>query len=99
MTKYAAMSLAALAAVTAISSISATPALAGDDFNDWSCQDLWAERNSIYKAKGYCFNTPRGINYFGNAGCQYDSQNAVPLNRSERRTVNKLKRIENAKGC
>ena len=37
-----------------------------------------------YKAAGYCFKTPRGINYFGNAGCRFDSENAVPLSRSAR---------------
>ena len=33
------------------------------------CDDLWVQRNSIYKAYGYCFKTPKA--YFGNARCQY----------------------------
>jgi hypothetical protein len=30
------------------------------------CFDLWVQRNSIYKAYGYCFKTPKAISYFGN---------------------------------
>jgi hypothetical protein len=25
------------------------------------CDDLWVQRNSIYKAYGYCFKTPKPI--------------------------------------
>ena len=25
------------------------------------CDDLWVQRNSIYKAYGYCFKTPKAI--------------------------------------
>jgi hypothetical protein len=44
-----------------------------------SCQELYAQRNAIFKGAGYCFGTPRGIRHFGNAGCQYDRQADVPL--------------------
>ena len=33
-----------------------------------SCQQLWVERNSYYKARGYCFKSARAISYFGNGG-------------------------------
>src|SRR6266571_3665323 len=44
-----------------------------------SCEQLWVERNTIFKARGYCFKTPRAISYFGNAGCLYDDEAALPL--------------------
>ena len=28
------------------------------------CDDLWVQRNSIYKAYGYCFKTPKGDQLF-----------------------------------
>ncbi len=64
-----------------------------------SCQDLWVERNSYFKDAGYCFNTSRGISYFGNAGCSYDNEGDVPLSRSERARVSEIKRIESRNGC
>lgn len=64
-----------------------------------SCQDLWVERNSYFKDAGYCFNTSRGISYFGNAGCFYDNEADVPLSRWQRNRVAVIKRIENRQGC
>ncbi len=49
-----------------------------------SCQSLWVER---------------GINYFGNAGCRYDSENAVPLSRSARERIAEISRQEQRLGC
>ena len=49
-----------------------------------SCQDLWVERNSIYKDRGYCFKTSRAISYFGNAGCRYQYEEDIPLSRGAR---------------
>jgi hypothetical protein len=39
-----------------------------------SCEELWSERNAIFKAAGYCFRTPQAIQAFGNAGCQFDDE-------------------------
>jgi uncharacterized protein len=64
-----------------------------------SCDQLWYQRNSIYKANGYCFHTPRGIRAFGNAGCSYNSDGAVPLSAAERRTIAMIQGLERAKGC
>ena len=64
-----------------------------------SCQSLWVERKTYYKDGGYCFKTSRGINYFGNAGCRYDSENAVPLSRSARERIAAISRQEQRLGC
>ena len=48
-----------------------------------SCDQLWYERNSIYKAAGYCFQTERAIRTFGNAGCRYDSEAALSLTQQQ----------------
>jgi len=64
-----------------------------------SCGDLWYERNAIYKDSCYCFNTQRGIRAFGNAGCQYDNVNDVPLSANSRARVAEIVRMERAYGC
>jgi hypothetical protein len=64
-----------------------------------SCDDLWYARNEIYKAQGYCFRTRRGIDAFGNAGCQYDNADEVPLSAAQRRTIADIQREERARRC
>lgn len=34
------------------------------------CDDLWVQRNSIYKAYGYCFKTPKAISEMPAANTQ-----------------------------
>ena len=63
------------------------------------CQRLWVERNSIYKQNGYCFNTPRGVRFFGNAGCEFDDVRDVPLSRGERARIADIVAEERALGC
>jgi hypothetical protein len=63
------------------------------------CDDLWAERNSYYKAAGYCFKTRRAIQYFGNAGCQYDNERDLPLSANVRARISQIVRTERAYGC
>lgn len=63
------------------------------------CEQLWVERNSIYKARGYCFKTQRAIAYFGNAGCVYDVEAMVPLMPGERARVNQIQAMERRNGC
>ena len=63
-----------------------------------SCQILWEVRNIIYKERGYCFHTQKGIKFFGNAGCQYDDVTLVPLN-DVRSNVAAIKKVEASKGC
>jgi hypothetical protein len=64
-----------------------------------SCDDLWYARNEIYKAQGFCFRTRRGIEAFGNAGCQYDNADEVPLSAAQRRTIADIQREERARRC
>jgi hypothetical protein len=64
-----------------------------------SCQALWVERNSYYRAAGYCFKTVRAIAYFGNIGCIYDRDGDVPLVRSVRYRIAQITRLERALGC
>lgn len=64
-----------------------------------TCDDLWYARNEIYKAQGYCFRTRRGIAAFGNAGCQYDNVEDVPLSANQRRTVAEIAAEERARRC
>jgi hypothetical protein len=63
------------------------------------CESLWVERNSYYKEAGYCFKTARAISYFGNAGCRYDSESAVPLSSNVRNRMSQITREERALGC
>lgn len=63
------------------------------------CDDLWYQRNGIYKSAGYCFKTSRGIRAFGNAGCSYDDEADVPLSSRERSRVNRIKAEERSYGC
>lgn len=64
-----------------------------------SCDDFWYRRNSIYKDAGYCFETPRAIRAFGNAGCSYDSENDVPLSARQRAVIADITAAERDFGC
>lgn len=68
-------------------------------FAQGACEQLWVERNSIFKARGYCFKTSRAISYFGNAGCVYDVEEMVPLSPGERARVNQIRAMERQYGC
>jgi hypothetical protein len=84
-----------LAAIAPLLAMTATPLPARAE----SCDDLWYARNEIYKAQGYCFRTRRGIDAFGNAGCQYDNADEVPLSAAQRRTIADIQREERARRC
>ncbi|MGU3360350.1 YARHG domain-containing protein [Methylobacterium sp. M6A4_1b] len=64
-----------------------------------SCEELWTERNAIFKAAGYCFRTPQAIRAFGNAGCQHDNEADVPLSAREREQVAGIRISERSLGC
>lgn len=64
-----------------------------------SCEDLWILRNSIWKDARYCFKTKRAITAFGNEGCAFADQSAVPLNEYQRRNAETLLSVETEKGC
>ncbi|HJE23470.1 MAG TPA: YARHG domain-containing protein [Methylorubrum populi] len=81
-------------AVLLLVMVAATPALAG-----FPCDELWGERNAIYKDAGYCFRTERAIRAFGNAGCKYDDLADVPLSARQRADIADIQRQERANGC
>jgi hypothetical protein len=85
----------ALAVVTLMTGFGVSSALAQGDI----CSQLWVARNSIYKAAGYCFKTQRAISYFGNAGCMYDVEAALPLAPGERARINAIVAQERMNGC
>jgi hypothetical protein len=89
------LSAAALAALTLLPFAGSAQAQYGGS----NCGELWYARNEIYKAGGYCFRTQRGIRTFGNAGCQYDDVNDVPLSANQRREVAEIQRWERTRGC
>jgi hypothetical protein len=64
-----------------------------------TCDELWYQRNSIFKFAKYCFKTPRAIRVFGNAGCQYDNELDVPLSGQQRQVINEIRAAEAAKRC
>ena len=64
-----------------------------------SCDDLWYQRNAIFKAAGYCFKLPRAIQTFGNAGCQFDNEGDVPLSDKQRQLINQIRSAEAARRC
>ncbi|RVU19812.1 YARHG domain-containing protein [Methylobacterium oryzihabitans] len=80
--------------VLALATLAAGPALA-----QFPCDELWAERNAVYKEAGYCFRTPRAIKAFGNAGCRYDELADVPLSARDRAKVAEIQREERRAGC
>lgn len=66
---------------------------------DFSCEQLWFARNSIFKEAGYCFKTPRAISAFGNAGCRYDDIEAVQLTPENKNFASAIQRTERVKAC
>jgi hypothetical protein len=69
------------------------------EITDFSCDQLWFGRNSVFKEAGYCFKTRRAIDVFGNAGCRYDDINAVPLSNENQNLVSTVQRVERDKAC
>jgi len=84
-----------LSAALLLAAGAASPALA----DPATCADLWTARNGLYKAQGYCFRTQRAITAFGNAGCQYDAIEDVPLSANDRREIAEIVRQERALRC
>ena len=77
----------------------AVPVLTASDAQAQSCDELWYQRNSIYKAAGYCFKTARAIQTFGNAGCAYDNEYDLPLSANQRQIIDQIVREERERGC
>ncbi|KQO94989.1 YARHG domain-containing protein [Methylorubrum extorquens] len=81
-------------AAAILASLTASPALAA-----FPCDELWGERNAIYKDAGYCFRTERAIRAFGNSGCKYDELADVPLSARQRADIADIQRQERENGC
>ncbi|MGY2047124.1 YARHG domain-containing protein [Methylobacterium sp. JK268] len=82
-----------------VAALSVIPALAPGRALAQGCEELWFQRNRIFKEAGYCFRTPRGIRAFGNAGCSYDDEGDVPLSARQREVVTEIRRAERMLGC
>ncbi len=89
----------ALASLIMAASLGGAAAQTYSDFARMSCRELWAERNQIYRVAGYCFQTKRAIDFFGNAGCVYDRQADVPLDSYQRQRLADIMRAERSRGC
>lgn len=64
-------------------------------YRDMGCYDLWYERNSIYAAKGYCFESDRALRTFGRA-CFPPYGRLSPREQDE---VRYIKSLEARRGC
>ena len=66
-----------------------------------TCYTLWGMRNLIYKENGYCFQTARAREAFGNAGCDTSSQSTARsrMNQFERGNVDAVIAAERYLGC
>jgi YARHG domain len=93
MTQYNLISFAATVAMVVVSAGPAVSQLSS------SCQDLWIQRNTVYKARGYCFKTRRAIDFFGNAGCMYENEDSIPFTGSERELIARIVAREESLGC
>lgn len=78
--------------------LAAAPALA-QDYGAMSCEQLWYERNSIYKGFGYCFKTDRAISTFGNDGCYVYDESRLQLTSEARRRIGIIVSIEKQRYC
>ena len=74
----------------------------GSAANAAECERLWIARNSFYKSHGYCFQTQRAKDHFGNTGCTYNDQDYVyqqVFSDDERTRVQDIRNEEKARGC
>jgi TIR domain-containing protein/YARHG domain-containing protein len=74
----------------------------GGGANAAECERLWIARNSFYKSHGYCFQTQRAKDHFGNTGCTYNDQDHVyqqVFSDDERTQVQNIRNDEKARGC
>lgn len=75
--------------------LTSTAARAGAPLFEYSCQELWMERNGIYANKGHCFKTAKAIAVFGKACFAPYGK----LSGAEYSTVMKIRYWEGVKGC
>lgn len=86
---------AGLGIVIAAAAAVPLPAEAGAPFSEYSCHELWMERNGVLANKGYCFKSAKAIAEFGK-GCHAPYGE---LNDEESAIVEEIKMWEQKKGC
>jgi hypothetical protein len=64
-----------------------------------SCSDLWLVRNTVFKDAGYCFQTERAQQQFGNAGCRHANVSDVTLSDRQKVVVEAIRTREAALSC
>jgi caspase domain-containing protein/YARHG domain-containing protein len=85
------------AAANGVFPLSSTQELTAQQVSVLDCDRLWVARNEIFAREGYCFQTARGISYFGNDNCRSSSQDMLsPL---EQHNVALIKSWEAQKTC
>jgi hypothetical protein len=93
---------AAIAATTLAMAVAtlwpAAPAFA-QSYWQMTCRQLWYERNSYYKAHGYCFKTREAIATFGNDGCYVEYEGQIRFSPAERRAIEMIRAAERDRGC
>lgn len=72
---------------------------AAQDYWSMSCRQLWYERNSYYKARGYCFKTAAAIRAFGNEGCFVEVESQIRFTPQERREIDLIRAAERDLRC
>lgn len=68
------------------------------DLRQFSCQALWELRNTIYYEHGYCFQTDRAIDFFGE-DCDVEDAADLGFNRIEQSNIDTIKAVERQKRC
>jgi hypothetical protein len=70
-----------------------------EQIEDFSCENLWLVRNTIFHQRGYCFQTPRGRANFDNSHCLADSVSELDLSPTEMHNVSVIREMERHKNC
>lgn len=99
MTRVGVSRLGAKGLAAALMVLSLAGGVQAQGYTSYSCFQLWKQRNSIYKAAGYCFQTERARSYFGNQGCLSSNTYALPLTGGDRAAIAEIVQIERARGC
>lgn len=69
------------------------------DLREWSCDDLWIVRNTIYFEHGYCFVSDAAINYFGIEDCYEENSKRLNFSKIEQYNIDAMASVEKAKRC
>lgn len=88
-------SAAALGLAATAFAAASLPAQAGAPFSEYSCHELWMERNGVLANNGYCFKSAKAIAEFGK-GCHPPYGD---LSSKEEAIVSEIKMWEKKKGC